>query len=368
MLLSVVLLIGASVFYISTRFAVFFPAVGRKAWIVAVSVFMLVVITCVAAFSTTPHPIGRALFMFGGVAGGAVILLLMSLIVTDVVHLVCGLGPRPRCAATFALLALLLAYSVWNARHVRVNEVTIPVRGLTQEVRALHLTDVHLGNFRGQRLMEELADKIRELQPDVIFNTGDMFDSKNHFATGDDVLSPLSGIDIPHYFVYGNHDEYVGLENVVERMRKAGCRVLLNEVAEFGELQIVGLNNMLPDRQTFDPHAKPGAQTVEEVLDKLDLKSDKPTILLHHRPDGVNYMQEHGVDLLLSGHTHGGQLFPITIVSKLMFGYNTGLYEYKDMAIHVSEGIGTIFSPMRLGTKSGMTLIHLVPTESIGAH
>lgn len=74
-------------------------------------------------------------------------------------------------------------------------------------------------------------------------------------------------------------------------------------------------------------------------------------------------MDTKGVDLLLSGHTHAGQLFPFTLIAKLMFHYNKGLYKYNDMAIYVSEGVGTVFVPFRLGTRSDITLITLTPEQ-----
>jgi len=170
-------------------------------------------------------------------------------------------------------------------------------------------------------------------------------------------------LDIPHYFVYGNHDEHVGVETVIGQMKNANATVLLNQIAYFEELQIIGLNNMLTDQNSFDIHAGPNSQTIENTLNELDIKDNLPTIVLHHRPDGVKYMQQKGADLLLAGHTHAGQLFPFTLIAKLMFGYNKGLYKYENMDIYVSEGIGAIFAPVRFGTHSEMTLIKLIPDK-----
>jgi predicted MPP superfamily phosphohydrolase len=259
---------------------------------------------------------------------------------------------------------LLAVYGIWNAYTIKVKEVTIPIRGLTQEIRSVHITDVHLGNFRGKREADKIVRKIKELNPDVIFNTGDMFDSKAHFGEGKDVLSSFRTLNIPHYFVYGNHDEHVGVTEVIKQMKDAKATVLLNEVSNFGELQIVGLNNMLSDRNTFDPHATAESETIEDVLAQMELKESHPTVILHHRPDGVKYMQKKGADLLLAGHTHAGQIFPFTFMAKLMFGYNRGLYKYETMDIHVSEGTGTIFTPIRLGTSSEIILLRLTPDKN----
>lgn len=118
---------------------------------------------------------------------------------------------------------------------------------------------------------------------------------------------------------------------------------------------------MIPDLETYDPHATGDSGTIKDALNSLNIKENIPTIVLHHRPDGVQYMQAKGANLLLAGHTHAGQIFPFTFIAKLLFGYNSGLYKYETMDIYVSEGIGTLFAPIRLGTSSEMTLIRLVP-------
>ncbi|WDF66941.1 metallophosphoesterase [Sphingobacterium oryzagri] len=256
---------------------------------------------------------------------------------------------------------MLSIYGVWNAYTIQVKELTIPVVGLKREIRAVHITDAHLGNFRGKDEVEKIVRKIKELHPEIVFNTGDMFDSKSHFTDGNDVLEAFRSLNAPHYFVYGNHDEQVGIEEVIKQMKSANAIVLQNEISFFGELQIIGLNNMLADRHTFDIHSTAASETIADVMHELEIKQDAPTIVLHHRPDGVKYMQQKDVDLLLAGHTHGGQLFPFTFIAKLMFGYNNGLYRNGTMQIYVSEGTGTIFTPIRLGTKSELTLLKLIP-------
>jgi len=75
----------------------------------------------------------------------------------------------------------------------------------------------------------------------------------------------------------------------------------------------------------------------------------------------MSYMQARGVNLLLAGHTHAGQIFPATLIAPLMFNHNRGLYNYATMKIYVSEGTGTIFMPIRLGTRNEMTLVRLIP-------
>jgi predicted MPP superfamily phosphohydrolase len=164
----------------------------------------------------------------------------------------------------------------------------------------------------------------------------------------------------PQYFVYGNHDQEVDENEVVKRMKKVGVIVLQNELTNFGELQIIGLNNMPIDEKTADKHSKHGKENMEDVLNKLPMNESKPTILLHHRPEGIEYAALHKIDLMLAGHTHGGQLFPISLISQKLYKYNKGLYQFQNLTIYVSEGLGTIFTPVRFGTNSDLTIINLV--------
>ena len=363
MLVAMLALIAGAIIYLSNRFALYFPSVPKKTWLWGFSILLVATFTCAMIFVTSTNPIGRYFSIFAGIICSILIFLLLSVAITDLISLLFKFSPQIRSIISLSLTLLLTTYGVWNAYSIKVKEVTIPIKGLTKEIRAIHLTDVHLGNLRGKKTVERIVQKIDKLNPDVVFNTGDMFDGRMHFNNGNDVLSAFQTMRTPHYFVYGNHDQHVGVNEVITRMKNANINVLLNEIAYFGELQIIGLNNMLPDNHTFDPHTTDTSQTIEKTLNGLDIKENSPTIVLHHRPDGVKYMQEKGADLLLSGHTHAGQIFPFTFIAKLMFGYNSGLYQYENMAIYVSEGIGTIFAPVRLGTRSEMTLLRLVPVK-----
>lgn len=359
--IAILALITGAIIYLSSRCALFFPSIPKKVWVWGFVALFVIAFLSMGALATTMNPIGKSIFVFGGIAISLFLFFLFSVTITDLFNLIFKFSPQARGILSIGLASLLTIYGAWNAYTIKVKEVIIPIKGLTQEIRAVHITDVHLGNFRGKREVDKIVRKIKELDPDVVFNTGDMFDSKAHFGEGKDVLSAFCTLNMPHYFVYGNHDEYVGVEEVIRQMKKANAIVLLNEVANFGELQIIGLNNMLSDHNSFDMHATADSETIEGVLSELEIKENYPTIILHHRPDGVKYMREKGADLLLAGHTHAGQIFPFTFIAKLMFGYNSGLYKYDTMDIHVSEGTGTIFAPIRLGTSSEMTVIRLIP-------
>ena len=314
-------------------------------------------------FSVTPNVAGKTISMISSIASAIFLYLLLSVVAIELINLAYNISPLTRGIISISLTAVILAYGFFNAYSLKVTQIEIPVKGLTKEIRAVHISDIHLGNFRGSNYLTLIADKIEELQPDVIFNTGDMFDSRAHFNDSTNILTPFLRLKAPQYFVYGNHDVYVGVDEVIKRMKEVNVIVLQNEIKNFGELQIVGLNNMLKDKNTYDVHATPGAENIESIMTKLPIDENRPTIILHHRPDGVEYMETKKADLLLSGHTHAGQIFPINFIAGLMFKYNRGFYQFKDLSIYVSEGAGTLFAPVRIGTKSEITLLKLVPKK-----
>jgi len=101
------------------------------------------------------------------------------------------------------------------------------------------------------------------------------------------------------------------------------------------------------------------------VLASLRLKDGMPSVLLHHSPAGARYAAAKGIDLLIAGHTHGGQFFPGTLVATAVFPFTHGLYHRGDLQVFVSQGVGTYMSRVRLGTSNEMNLLRLRPKRSL---
>ncbi|MFR9543638.1 MAG: metallophosphoesterase, partial [Rikenellaceae bacterium] len=254
--------------------------------------------------------------------------------------------------------ALLSIYSLWNASFTRVYNVDITLPNLVEPLRIAHVSDTHYGHFWGERKAKELAKLIAGEDVDAVVITGDMFDGRVRLSS--DVVRPFTELGVPIYFSEGNHDGYSGSRGIKRLLEENGVIVLENEKVEFGGLQIIGLDYLMPDNETFNLHGSHNSNTIKSILPTLEIDKDRASILLHHNPVGAEYAAENGVNLYLAGHTHAGQLFPATLVAKMMFEYNKGLYEYdENMQIYVSQGTGTFGPPMRLGTHSELTIINL---------
>ncbi len=308
-------------------------------------------------FTNSTNTAGNIFYIIAATLMGILLYLILSTLFVDLLHFSIKVKPAFYGLAAISLTLIVSAYGIWNSYNLKTTQITIPIKGITKQVRAMHVSDVHLGHFRGKAFMQKIVNATKTQNVAVIFITGDLFDGKYNLNM--DVLSPLKELDIPIYYVEGNHDGYTGSKLIKNRLRETGVLVLENEVTHLGEFQIIGLTHMLADENEVNIHASGQGATIKTVLSSLKIEKNIPSILLHHSPDGVEFANKVGVDLFLAGHTHAGQLFPINYVTGLLFPYNRGLYDYNGTKLFVSEGAGTVGPPMRVGTKSEITVITL---------
>ena len=187
-----------------------------------------------------------------------------------------------------------------------------------------------------------------ELKPDVVLVTGDLFDGS--IPVEEEMLAPLDKLEAPSYFSTGNHEEYEGLDYVRTTIRHLEMKLLDSELVEFKGVQIVGVN----DRQSI-----PKDLSLDSILSGLAIDQSKPAILMYHTPVEWEAARKNGIDLMLSGHTHAGQVFPFNFLVRIFFKYVRDLYQEDGKYLHVTPGTGTWGPPMRLGSRNQVTLIKL---------
>lgn len=306
------------------------------------------------------NPLAHCFVVAGGVLTGFLLFLLVFTLLTDLVQLFAHMPAWLFGTIAGSLALSFTVYGVVTAASPKIVEQTIVLPKLVKPMRAVLLTDTHFGHYRGQRQMQHIVDKVNAAKPDVVFFTGDCFESWYNFSV--ETVGPLRQLTAPVYFVDGNHDTYVNANQAKELLRQMGVRVLENEMVEYAGLQIVGLDYMVADEHAYDDmHAASGSETIKSVMQKMVLSDSLPTVVLHHSPMGANYIEAAGADLFLAGHTHGGQLWPVTWINNRLFQYNRGLYRLNTLQVYTSCGSGTFGPPLRLGTVSEVTLIQLVP-------
>lgn len=254
--------------------------------------------------------------------------------------------PAQTAGIIIVTTALIISlYASFNTTKLEIEELNIPLIGLKDDIRAVQISDVHLGPIRKFGFIRKMVNEILDLNPEIVFITGDIFDGSAKLP--DDILKDFNRIKVPIIFIMGNHDFYQGLNEVSHFMSTTPIKILNNQTIDFRGLQIIGV--------TFSWDTK----YLEETLKTIDYDQNKPTILLYHLPREFKAAKDAGIDLQLSGHTHAGQFFPFSYFVKLMFPYIRGLYENQGSFLYVSQGTGTLLPPMRLGSRCEITLINL---------
>lgn len=245
--------------------------------------------------------------------------------------------------------ATSLAALYQGNRRPRVSEVEVTLDGLgpaAEGATIVHISDVHVGSLVGEGKVRALVDQLRALEPDIVVITGDLVDERpEKLAACGRHLAELRG-KLGTYAVTGNHEFYSGVAESVAWMKRAGIRVLSNEVVEPVEgLLIAGFHD--PTGVGWgDARFRSTREDIEAVLQGRE--GGKATVVLYHQPVRVGMFERAGVDLLLCGHTHGGQLWPFRYLTALRYRHTQGMYREGNMQVYVCRGTATWGPPMRL--------------------
>lgn len=256
------------------------------------------------------------------------------------------------------LCAGIVGFGFFQARSFTVTKHEIQVRGLEHPVSILHIPDLHLGAQRSEAYVEKVLEVIRNRKPDMVIYNGDMVDS--NIALRPELFALFRKVPCEQYFTTGNHEFYMDTSKALALIASSGIRILRNEMVETHGLQVIGLEYMNADKNTYDSH-KVNDLTIEEELPKIRREKTKPSLLLHHSPVGMSYAAKGGINIMLTGHTHAGQLFPANLLVPLRFPMYKGRYQIGGTTLLVSQGAGTFGPWMRLGTFNEIQHVRLIP-------
>ena len=266
--------------------------------------------------------------------------------------------------AVAAVTAAAAGVAASEAANVRVKEVRVPLRRLPPALDGtsiVQITDIHIGPTLGRAFLEDVVQKVNALVPDVVAITGDLVDASPE-AIGD-AVSVLGELRARHgvYFVTGNHEYYAGVEPWMGFLEKLGIRVLRNERVTIGDA------NASFDLAGIDDFSSRGMAAGHGPDLPAALAGRDPSrelVLLAHQPRAVVEAAALGVGLQLSGHTHGGQIWPWKYLVYLQQPFVAGLGREKDTWIYVSCGTGYWGPPFRLGAPPEITRVVLGSSRS----
>ncbi|MCX5787332.1 MAG: metallophosphoesterase [Elusimicrobia bacterium] len=257
-----------------------------------------------------------------------------------------GAGEGMRSATAWGVLivtGLMCFLAFWTASGPpKVRNIELPLAHLPKELDGfsiVQLSDVHLGVTERLPRFERLADQVVALGPDLVVMTGDFLDPGFHEDKAAAVIGKRIHGKRGTLAVLGNHEFYHGEEASSEFFKALDARLLRNEITELpGGLQVAGVDDIRTKRVT--------REQLSDLLSRLDPK--KPSILLSHQPLMFDVAAERGVGLMLSGHTHRGQIFPFGFLVRLFYPRFYGLYREGGTSLYVTAGAGYWGPPMRL--------------------
>ncbi|MFB7031976.1 MULTISPECIES: metallophosphoesterase [unclassified Streptomyces] len=239
-----------------------------------------------------------------------------------------------------------------------VKRITVPFAKLPRSAHGYRIavvSDIHLGPILGRGHTQRIVDIINATQPDLVAIVGDLVDGS--VADLGSAADPLARLRARHgsYFVTGNHEYYSGVEEWVQRVRELGVHPLRNARVEMPGFDLAGVNDI-----SGEDHAD--APDYARALGDRD--TARAAVLMAHQPVMIHQAVEHGVDLQLSGHTHGGQLWPGNLIAHLDNPTVAGLERYGDTQLYVTRGAGAWGPPVRVGAPSDITIVELASRQA----
>jgi predicted MPP superfamily phosphohydrolase len=268
-------------------------------------------------------------------------------VVTGFGFLFSRLAPNMRGMALVAAFLLSVIAFIQGLRSPVVSEFEVNLASLPKEADGLvivAISDLHIGTLPGEKWLSERADQVNALHPDLIVMVGDIVEGHGQDGRRAGIVSTFRQFAAPLgvWAVTGNHERYSGFDSSIRLLGDAGVQLLRNEWHEIRPGLILAGIDDISDRRDIGNTAKRIGQAL------ADIPANTATIFLAHRPLGMKEAAGAGAGLMLSGHTHGGQIWPFDYIVKMTNGLLEGRYEVNGMPVIVSRGAGTWGPRMRL--------------------
>lgn len=289
-------------------------------------------------------------------------LLLFALGIFNIVFLILGKYIKiiPNTLISRILLLMLpigLVVGVYGAhKDPELVEQTIEIKNLKKDIKILLIADLHISNLISKEKIQNTIDLANSTNPDIIVLAGDIIDSYEHIIK--DKVELLGGLSAKYgvYFALGNHEFIFDANKSLEIINRFGnIKSLVNSSIIIDDnINLIGISDLMGRRLGYlEPN-------IEESLKNTN--HNLPKILISHQPN-IIYDLDSSVDLVLSGHTHGGQIFPFTILAYLKNPFLYGLKTINNIPLYISQGSHLAVTYGRIGTQSEINLITLKGTK-----
>lgn len=355
---SVVILISTIIAAVMNSFAVW--RLGGNLWIV----WLLGILYVAMGISTIKqHEImekwrNKKLERLIGIYSCFFIYDILILLIWLILTVLFKLSGKIRVVGVFVLdglAAVIVLFGYLHAKRIKYTSYSIPLALRGRKWRIAMMSDIHLGAFVEEKHIRCIVDKINRLNPDLVVICGDIIDVNNHILDDDDALGRISSVfrEIHAkegvFAVLGNHDPKADNKRFVDFLAASHIQLLHDQVIQMENFNLAGRTDASNNRRR-----------AMEYLSR-EIKAGLPTIVLDHNPAGIPEAGRFGADLVLSGHTHKGQFFPVTYFTKLANGkhYFYGHEQFGKMHAIISSGAGYFQLPVRVGTSNEIVDLHI---------
>jgi predicted MPP superfamily phosphohydrolase len=264
--------------------------------------------------------------------------------------------------ASFVFLLLLGGHI--NTLILRVRELNLSIQKPLSEFKSITIamvSDIHMGTLIGRGRLEQMVGKINVNKPDLVIFAGDLLDEIQEPIFKHDIGAPIRNLYAPFgvYGITGNHEYIGGIESAVKYIETLGVKMLRDTTIKINnQFYLTGRE----DRSKGGRFSGEPRKALPELLKNIDFKD--PVILLDHQPFHFDDAVNNKVDLQLSGHTHYGQFWPISSITKAIYELSWGYVKKADTHFYVSNGFGTWGPPVRIGNRPEIVIIHLINTAN----
>lgn len=244
----------------------------------------------------------------------------------------------------------IFIYAYYEANDLEIKTIKITTNKISENVKIIQISDVHLGLVSRKEIIKNIIGKIKEINPDILISTGDLIEG--HVQNYDKLVDIFRGINPKYgkYAIIGNHEYYGGISYTLNFVKDAGFTILRNEGVNIdGNISIIGIDNSIKKLRNTSEN---------RMLGSFPEKNYK--ILLKHQPV-INKESIGLFDIQLSGHTHGGQIFPFNFLIRLFYPVTSGYIEMVNgSSLYVSRGAGVWGPQIRFLEPSEITVIDLL--------
>lgn len=323
-------------------------AAGWKLAIITlgISCFVLLFLNFGRRFEHLPLPVSQALYEIGTSTIFVMLYLVILFLLLDLgrlVHIVPKSLLYHNWQSAVAICVLLFGIFLYGNLHyynkVRVALDLVSSKPLPKTYKVVMVSDLHLGYHNTRKELARWVDMMNAEQPDFILIAGDIIDGSMRPLLEEKMAEEFHRLKAPAYACLGNHEHYAGNPKARQFIKDAGIHLLIDEAAVIdSSIVIIGRDDRMNMRR------KP---VKELVTDK-----SRYTIVLDHQPYNLDHSEAAGVDFQLSGHTHRGQVWPISWITDAIYECSWGRYQRGNTQYYVSSGIGIWGGKFRIGTQS----------------